>query len=295
MIKIQYTLTFIIITSLILPLQYQTLIFANGQIQRESNIIIYDKDKVEHNTILSDSDDNMLLKPKVDVKIEGTFQNDTMRGGEGNDEIDGGKGDDILDGKDGNDKIKGGGGSDRINGGIGNDQLEGEKGNDRIFGGEGKDLLDGGEGNDILLSGREADMMIGGFGSDTFICDQYDILVDFDHNEGDKIIGSCSIDDLVEEKEEEKEANKIEEIHEENNIFPIESETSKSERMLQPLQSSSKLLPQAESLNSFDKSSLLSKDFQRISPPPIPSLNSFDIPLPLPNADLQSSSPSSLP
>ena len=123
MIKIQYTLTFIIITSLILPLQYQTLIFANGQIQRESNIIIYDKDKVEHNTILSDSDDNMLLKPKVDVKIEGTFQNDTMRGGEGNDEIDGGKGDDILDGKDGNDKIKGGGGSDRINGGIGNDQL----------------------------------------------------------------------------------------------------------------------------------------------------------------------------
>jgi hypothetical protein len=50
-------------------------------------------------------------------------------------------------------------------------------------------------------------MMVGGFGSNTFICDQYDILVDFDHYEGDKIIGSCSIDDLVEEKKEE-EANK---------------------------------------------------------------------------------------
>lgn len=293
MIKIQYILIFIIITSSILPIQYQTLILVNGQIQKESNLIIYDKDKSEHKEILSHPDDSMLVK--VDVKIEGTFLNDTMKGGEGNDVIDGGKGDDILDGKGGNDKIQGGGGSDRISGEIGNDQLVGERGEDMLMGGEGKDFLDGGEGNDVIFSGKGADMITGGIGSDTFICDENDILVDFNSNEKDNIIGSCSTEYLAENKEE-KEANElketqIEKIHGDNNIFPVELTTSKFEKMSKPLQSSLKSPQQSESLKDFNTpSSQISKGFEKIEPSSTKPSKEFDIPIPLPHANIQSSS-----
>jgi Ca2+-binding RTX toxin-like protein len=226
-------------------------------------------------------------------EVYGEEGNDQLRGGEGDDKIDGGKGNDIIHGEDGDDKIKGGEGADRISGGLGNDQLKGERGDDRIFGGDGDDLLDGGDGNDALLGGGGNDVMIGGFGHDTFVCDKFDTIVDFDPYEGDEIIGSCSVNYLVEDAK----TNGIEDKRREdnnnnnNNIFPIESEGS-SDKMLQPLQSSS--ASSAESRNSFDGSSILSKDFQRIPPPsPIPPLNSFDIPLPLPKADLQSSFSSS--
>ena len=144
---IQHTLTLAIIILLEFPLQYQTLLFANGQMQEEFHIIIYDDTNPEHGIILSDSDldDNTLLKPKVDVSIEGTPQKDKIRGGEGddkiygnedsdqlrgeegNDEIDGGKGNDILHGEDGDDRIKGGDGFDRISGGLVDNQIEGKK------------------------------------------------------------------------------------------------------------------------------------------------------------------------
>jgi len=229
LIKIQYLLIFIIITSLILPIQFQTLIFVNGQIQKESNLIIYDKDKLEHNNILSHPDDSMLIK--VDVKIEGTLLNDTMNGGEGNDVIDGGKGD---------------------------------------------------------------DMITGGIGSDTFICDENDILVDFNSNEEDNIIGSCSTEYLAENKEE-KEVNElketqIEKIHGDNNIFPVELATSKFEKMSKPIHSSLKSPQQSESLNDFNTPSQISKNFQKIDPSSTKSSNQFDIQIPLPHANVQSSS-----
>jgi Ca2+-binding RTX toxin-like protein len=343
--KIQHILTLgVIISSLLLPMQYIAGNVANGQMQmqmqKDSDIVVYDDSNSEHYKVLSDSIDdgdnaNTLLKPTIHVTIEGTIiddrikggdgndlingkegddilyggegddeidggkgydeiygegGNDQLRGGSGDDKIDGGKGNDILQGEVGDDKIKGGGGADRISGGLGNDQLKGESGDDRIFGGEGDDLIDSGEGNDALLGGRGNDIMIGGFGSDTFICDQFDTIVDFDpYNEGDQIIGSCSVNYLQEQKSENR-----------NNIFPIESELEpeeSSKEILQPLQSqtsvsteASKSLPfssSRESLNSFDES-MLSKDFQRIPPAPMPPVNSFDdIPLPLPKADLQ--------
>jgi len=130
-------------------------------------------------------------------------------------------------------------------------------------------LLNGGEGNDVLLGGRGIDMMIGGWGTDTFICDQFDILIDFNRYEGDQIIGSCSVEYLVEEEEE------IGEIHEDNNnnIFPLETEAEferLSPSLLSPQSpnSSSSLPP----LNSFEMPSL-SKDLQRIPLPPTPSSN----------------------
>ena len=43
--------------------------------------------------------------------------------------------------------------------------------------------------------------MIGGFGHDTFVCDQFDKLIDFNQYEGDEIIGSCLEEYLVEEED----------------------------------------------------------------------------------------------
>src|SRR5215217_4070447 len=270
MIKILYLLSLGVIISLILlSLEYSPKKFANGQMQKESSIIVYDDNNSEHYSVLDDPN-NTLLKPKVDVSIEGTPNNDQIKGGEGDDQIDGNEGNDILYGEDGNDQIKEGDGNDRISGGIGNDKIEGEKGNDKLFGEEGHNLLDGGEGNDVILGGRGIDMMIGGRGTDTFICDQFDILVDFNRYEGDQIIGSCSVEYLVEEEEE------IGEIHEDNNnnnIFPLETEAEferLSPSLLSPQSpnSSSSLPP----LNSFEMPSL-SKDRQRIPLPPTPSSN----------------------
>jgi Ca2+-binding RTX toxin-like protein len=49
------------------------------------------------------------------------------------------------------DTIKGGGGNDRINGGGGNDVLNGGAGNDSLIGGTGNDFLTGGPGNDTFV------------------------------------------------------------------------------------------------------------------------------------------------
>ena len=199
MIKIQYILTLAVIMSLILPLQSLTLKFANGQMKTESNLIMYNVNNNSTNPILADYN-NTILKPKVDVSIEGTLKSDKLMGGDGDDNIKGGKGNDILYGKDGDDKIKGENENDRISGGRGDDELEGGKGTDRLFGGEGDDLLDGGEGNDVLDGGEGNDIMVGGLGNDIFICDQSDILIDFNFSEGDQIIGSCSLQSGDEEE-----------------------------------------------------------------------------------------------
>jgi Ca2+-binding RTX toxin-like protein len=136
---IQHILTLTIIISFVFALEYQTLLFENGQMHEESNIIIYDDVNSEHVTILSDdsnSYDNTLLKPKVDVTIEGTPQKDKIRGGGG--------GDDKIEGNDGSDQLKGEAGNDEIDGGKGNDILHGEDGNDKIRGGERAHRISGG-------------------------------------------------------------------------------------------------------------------------------------------------------
>jgi RTX calcium-binding nonapeptide repeat (4 copies) len=272
----------IIIISIIFPLQYSVIKFANGQIPTiESRIIVYDDNSSENHSLLDDSD-SILHKPKVDVSIEGTQKKDKIKGGEGDDylfgdngsdqlrgeegkdEIDGGKGNDILHGEDGDDKIRGHVGNDRISGGLGDDQIEGDKGDDRLFGGDGDDLLDGGEGNDALLGGRGFDIMIGGFGHDTFVCDQFDKLIDFNQYEGDEIIGSC-LDEYLVEGEEEKEIEETPAFN--DNIFPLEVEEFDS--FSSPKYSSPPLPP----MNTFDKPPLSDEDLQRIPPPPMPSLN----------------------
>src|SRR5215204_2158986 len=178
MIGTKYLLTLLILISLILPLQSSILKFAAGEMKTDSQLIIYDY-KNSKNPFLTDSE-NTIIKPKVQVSIEGTPNDDQLKGGER---------DDKISGEDGNDTIMGGEGNDLIEGGKGDDMLLGGKGDDGILGNEGNDVLNGGEGVDI---------MAGGLGNDTFICDQFDTIIDFNLNEGDKIVGQCSLIDLAE-------------------------------------------------------------------------------------------------
>lgn len=78
--------------------------------------------------------------------IIGTWHNDTLRGGDG---------DDGFNGSYGNDRLYGGGGNDYLHGGAGNDTLDGGDGDDRIDANNysvpsGIDVIDGGDGDDRL-------------------------------------------------------------------------------------------------------------------------------------------------
>jgi hypothetical protein len=44
-----------------------------------------------------------------------------------------------------------------------------------------------------LMEEREKIYSMEGFGADTFICDKYDQIIDFESTEGDKKIGKCSV------------------------------------------------------------------------------------------------------
>src|SRR5665809_24669 len=99
-----------------------------------------------------------------------------------------------MEGTSSNDKIIGREGNDNIEGMEGNDVLDGWVGDDEIEGGEGNDNLKGGEGNDKLESGKGGDLLEGGIGGDSFICDSDDVIVDFNHQDGDSIEGPCRYD-----------------------------------------------------------------------------------------------------
>ena len=203
-----------VIISLILPLQYNALKFVNGEMKSDSTLVMYD-DKNPRHLFLADSK-NTILKPKVDVSIEGTPNDDqlkvgdrddkisgedgddTISGGKGNDKINCGKDDDLINGELGNDTLKGGNGDDKINGGNGNDLMEGGNGDDTLLGGNGDYGILGDEGNDGLDGGEGADMMAGGLGNDTFMCNEYDTIVDFNPIQGDKTVGQCSPQDRSE-------------------------------------------------------------------------------------------------
>jgi Ca2+-binding RTX toxin-like protein len=187
LIKHLYILSLVVIISLILPLQYSVLKFANGQILKDSEIMIFNSDS--KSPVLAD--DNTILKPKVHVLIEGTSNSDKLKGGIGDDKINGKYGNDLLLGKEGNDKIDGGIGDDKISGQGGNDIIKGELGDDILFGGKGDDQVYGNLGNDSLDGGQGINIMAGGTGSDTFLCNQYDMVMDFNASEADQIIGSC--------------------------------------------------------------------------------------------------------
>ena len=121
--------------------------------------------------------ENSQDRPKVEVSIEGTPNDDKIRGGDGNDEINGAAGNDIIYGKEGDDEFQGGTGDDILNGEDGDDTLHGGKGDDKLVGGIGSDELEGGSGADL------------------FVCDEDDKVMDFNSLENDRSDGPCEIID----------------------------------------------------------------------------------------------------
>ena len=150
---------------IIFLLNFVTLEFINAQ--TNSTIILENEA----------SKKNIQEKPKIEVSIEGTPNDDKIRGGSGDDEITGEEGNDIIYGKEGDDKFEGGPGEDILYGDAGDDTLNGGKDNDKLIGGIGSDELEGGSGSDL------------------FICDEDDEVIDFNSVENDKSDGPCDIID----------------------------------------------------------------------------------------------------
>jgi Ca2+-binding RTX toxin-like protein len=88
--------------------------------------------------------------------------------------------------------------ADVINGQGGNDTINGRSGNDLLRGGTEDDVLIGGAGNDTLTGNAGNDVLIGGKGADSFFYNTFnyftttdigeDLITDFKHSEGDKIV-----------------------------------------------------------------------------------------------------------
>lgn len=257
-----------VIILLIIPLQYTEIKFASGQILKESQIMIFNSDS--KTPVLADGK-NTVLKPKIDVSIDGTPKIDKLKGGVGDDKINGKYGDDLLLGEDGNDKIQGGFGEDKISGQEGNDIINGEKGDDMLFGGYGYDQLYGDIGNDVLDGGEGNDIMIGGIGIDTFLCNQYDVIIDFNSTEEDQMIGSCKV-----------QSDEAIAISDDNT--PTQSEyqspqsPSQTEKTPRPSSSlnANEALPNFDPILRFNSNDMHTIEFQSIPSLPIP-LNDRDI------------------
>jgi hypothetical protein len=79
---------------------------------------------------------------------------DTLTGGN---LLEGTPEDDLIRGLDGNDTLLGQGGKDILRGGLDNDDLDGGDGDDILFGDEGSDALTGGDGEDVFVLQRFGD------------------------------------------------------------------------------------------------------------------------------------------
>ncbi|MGF1521374.1 MAG: DUF4347 domain-containing protein [Leptolyngbyaceae cyanobacterium] len=93
--------------------------------------------------------------------VLGTYTDDLLLGGAGNDQFFSRPGDDIILGGIGNDYASSGRGEDQLFGGDGNDQLFGRFDDDSLFGEAGDDILEGGTGNDALFGASGIDMLTG--------------------------------------------------------------------------------------------------------------------------------------
>ena len=110
-----------------------------------------------------------------DDVIQGTFEDDVIFAGAGNDQIRGasgadvicgGSGDDVIYGDSQSDVIFGGAGNDVIRGGAAADEIYGDDGNDVIYGDSQSDVIYGGVGNDVIHGGADVDEVHGGDGDD---------------------------------------------------------------------------------------------------------------------------------
>lgn len=102
-----------------------------------------------------------------DFEVDGTQEDDVVRGRYGDDHLTGQDGEDSIIGGLGQDTLEGNSGSDTLRGAQGNDVLFGGKDDDLLYSGQGRDKLDGGSGHDELFGRRGDDTLHGGRGQDT--------------------------------------------------------------------------------------------------------------------------------
>ncbi|MEM1367584.1 MAG: LamG-like jellyroll fold domain-containing protein [Cyanobacteria bacterium P01_H01_bin.15] len=145
------------------------IIFEPGEVSKVLTVPVID------DGVLRQAVRSFQLQMTENIEIGGTFGNDILSGGDG---------DDILRG-DGNGSEPGGatGGDDILSGGAGDDQLEGKGGDDILLGGAGDDTLSGDAGDDTLRGGLGNDILTGGGGVDTFelsVGEGTDTITDFE-------------------------------------------------------------------------------------------------------------------
>ena len=114
------------------------------------------------------TEDNNVIKGNSDFEnINGYGGDDTIYGGAGEDWIRSGNNDDTLYGGSGNDTLQGRDDDDILYGGAGSDRLQGGDDDDILYGGAGSDTLQGGDDADTLYGGDESDSLYGNLGDDT--------------------------------------------------------------------------------------------------------------------------------
>lgn len=124
---------------------------SSGDLEQTNQYVINPDDDIIFRSILGDASANTL---------EGTGEDETLYGYEGNDTLNAGDGADKLYGGDGNDTLNGEGGDDELYGGDGDDDLNG---------GSGADTMVGGDGNDTYTVNSSSDTVVenSGEGTDT--------------------------------------------------------------------------------------------------------------------------------
>lgn len=168
---------------------------------------------LEDQTIKGGSGNDSMAGAQGDDTLEGRQGNDQIFGNLGADSLLGGKHDDIIHGGKDSDYINGNKGADVLYGDLGNDEIHGGKGDDNLIGGDGddqlygdkdSDLLHGGLGDDSLYGGKGDDTLEGNEGSDLFVFGKregHDQILDFNANEDILAISNKLADDFNEAME----------------------------------------------------------------------------------------------
>lgn len=120
-----------------------------------------------------DGDDVIISRGGEDIIVSGDGD-DIIVSGSGDDYIEAGDGDDLVIAGSGDDIVYGGQGYDLIIAGSGNDYVDGGADNDLIIGNSGNDILLGGAGSDILLAGRGNDLALYNVNNNQGFWDYYD-------------------------------------------------------------------------------------------------------------------------
>ena len=140
-------------------------------------------DARRYNGIQGTPDDDEIRGGKLRDLIRGEDGNNVLGGRGKSDCIIGGIDDDRIDGGSKGDYIDAANGDDRVDGGNGNDYITAQGGRDRVSGGAGADELYGGFASDILKGGKGADILSGNTGRDRLSGGKGNDYIDAQSNE----------------------------------------------------------------------------------------------------------------